>query len=373
MSATPATHFAGLDPLRFAAALVVLGFHTLETADWSGGLWAQGGWGLLRAGWVGVDVFFVISGLVIGSSAMRGMDAGGAWRGGYWRRRLARIVPLYLLTCAVFLLLVDAGPVTGPDGLKQMLSHVLFIHNLWPDTLATINPPSWSLANEMQFYLLAMLAAPLLVRLPAWGIALGCLTTALLWRCAVWAGARAAGIDDVGIFNWLSVMAPGLLDSFGLGAALAAARRAGVRPPRGSTRWLLAGVGIVMLLLPALVTEPIVRGLLWQRPVIALTVHSWAAIGATLLVWALHDAQPSAFMRRLWRWAGDLSYGVYLWHAIVLLLLIQLTPWRGPLLLAAVVPPTLLLAAAGWLLLERPLLHRFAAAPPVTRRSAAAR
>src|SRR5687768_12931171 len=102
MSATPTSHFAGLDPLRLAAALVVLGFHALETADWSGGLASHGAWGALRAGWVGVDVFFVISGLVIGGSALRGVERGGAWRADYWRRRLARIAPLYFLTCLVF-------------------------------------------------------------------------------------------------------------------------------------------------------------------------------------------------------------------------------------------------------------------------------
>lgn len=370
MPAPPPAHFPGLDPLRLAAALVVLAFHALETADWSGGLLSHGAWGLLRAGWVGVDVFFVISGLVIGSSAMRGVDRGGAWRAGYWRRRLARIVPLYLLTCTVFLVAIDASPLTGPDGTKQLLSYLFFVHNLFPHTLATINPPSWSLANEMQFYLLAMLAAPLLVRLRPAALALACFALALIWRVGAWQLLRTQGIDDVGLFNWATLIAPGMLDSFGLGVALAIARRHGVPPPRAGARWLLAGVGIAMLLLPALWTEPMVRGQLWQTPAIALGLHAWAALGAGALVWALHDATPSPRWRAAWQRAGELSYGVYLWHAIVLFLLLAHTPWRGPALLAATLPPTLLLAWLGWVLLERPVLRR-AGAADVSRSAAA--
>jgi peptidoglycan/LPS O-acetylase OafA/YrhL len=370
MSATPASHYDGLDPLRLAAALVVLGFHALETADWSGGLLSNGGWGLLRAGWVGVDVFFVISGLVIGSSAMRGVDRGGAWRGDYWRRRLARIVPLYLLTCVVFLLCVDASPLLGDDGWLQALSHLFFVHNLVPHALATINPPSWSLANEMQFYLLAMLAAPWLVRLVRpMTLAIGCVVLALTWRVAAWLALRAQGIDDVGLFNWATLIAPGMLDSFGLGVALALARRRGVPPPQGASRWLLACVGIAMLLLPALWTEPMVRGRLWDTPAVALGLHGWAAIGAACLVWALHAATPSPRWRGAWQRAGELSYGAYLWHAIVLMLLTMHTTLRGPPLFAAVLLPTFVLAWLGWVLLERPVLRR---ATAVSRSAAAA-
>lgn len=358
MSATPASHFAGLDPLRLAAALVVLGFHALETADWSGGLWSHGGWGLLRAGWVGVDVFFVISGLVIGSSAMRGVDRGGAWRTGYWRRRLARIVPLYLLTSVVFLLAVDASAVTGPGGIRQALSHLFFVHNLWPETLATINPPSWSLANEMQFYLLAMLAAPWLVRLPPLALALGLWLFALLWRVLAWRFALGQGVDDAGTLNWLSTLAPGMLDSFGLGLALAAARRRGLAAPHGLVRWYMLAAALLALGTLATVTEAVARGTHWQTPVIALGLHSWAALAAAALVWAVHDLQPSARMRSAWTWAGQLSYGVYLWHAIVLFLLLAHTSLRGPALLAATLGPTLLLAILGWVMLERPVLRR---------------
>ncbi|MBB5207814.1 acyltransferase family protein [Chiayiivirga flava] len=365
MSATPPSHYPGLDPLRLAAALVVLGFHAIETADWSAGLAAHGAWGLLRAGWVGVDVFFVISGLVIGSSALRGVERGGAWRGDYWRRRLARIVPLYLVTCIVFLVAIDASAVTGPDGWTQALSHLFFVHNLFPHTLATINPPSWSLANEMQFYLLAMLAAPWLVRLRPITLAVGSIVLALVWRVGAWQVLRAQGIDDVGLFNWATLIAPGMLDSFGLGVALAIARRRGAPPPQGARRaWLVAG-GVAMLLLPALWTEPMVRGRLWDTPAIALGLHTWAAIGATCLVWALHAATPAPRWRAAWLRAGELSYGVYLWHAIVLFALLAHTPWRGPALLAALLPPTLLLAWLGWVLVERPILRRAGAAQSI--------
>jgi peptidoglycan/LPS O-acetylase OafA/YrhL len=238
------------------------------------------------------------------------------------------------------------------------VSHLFFVHNLWPDTLTTINPPSWSLANEMQFYLLAMLAAPWLVRLPPLVIAVGLWLFALLWRVLAWRISHAQGVDAAGTLNWLSTLAPGMLDSFGLGLALAAARRRGIAAPRGAMRWLTSGLALVALGALAGVTEAVARGTLWQTPVVALGLHSWAALAAAALVWAVHDLQPSAPMRSAWIWAGQLSYGVYLWHAIVLFLLIGHTSLRGPALLAATLGPTLVLAALGWILLERPVLRR---------------
>jgi len=164
-------------------------------------------------------------------------------------------------------------------------------------------------------------------------------------------------------------VAPGMLDSFGLGVAMACARRRGVAPPRAGTAWLFAIVGLVLLAAAATMTEASVRGRLWDAPALALALHSWTALGAGCLVWAVHAALPSPRWRATWRRLGELSYGVYLWHAIVLMLLIANTTWRGPTLLAATVLPTLLLAAVGWVLLERPILRR--AATPTPTRSAA--
>jgi peptidoglycan/LPS O-acetylase OafA/YrhL len=154
-----------------------------------------------------------------------------------------------------------------------------------------------------------------------------------------------------------------MLDSFGIGLAMAVARRR--FPPRLSSgmRVGLIAASCLALSALALTTESIVQGRLWSTPWLALGLHSWAALAAAALVWAVHDLGPSERMRRAWTWAGQLSYGIYLWHAIVLFLLLAHSPLRGTALLLSTLVPTLLLAAAGWLWLERPILDRAGAHP----------
>ena len=94
--------FENVNLLRALAALAVV-YHVVELAHWRsfpdhGPLLA------LRIGWIGLDLFFVISGIVITYSAIllyrRGPDR---FARQYWARRLTRIVPLHLLTMAVWI------------------------------------------------------------------------------------------------------------------------------------------------------------------------------------------------------------------------------------------------------------------------------
>src|SRR5258708_5322664 len=110
-----------------------------------------------RIGWIGVDLFFVISGFVITRSAL------AMWRRDplafprqYWAHRLSRIVPLYLLTGVlwVVLFLPDFFDQSSLHALWQISAHLTFTHTFWPFTYAAINGVNWTLALEMQFYLL---------------------------------------------------------------------------------------------------------------------------------------------------------------------------------------------------------------------------
>ena len=160
-------YFPNINLLRAFAALLVLVYHVIELAPWPD--FPASGVGLMfRAGWVGVDLFFVISGFVIGLSAIRLYREGASdYRRTFMRRRLARIVPLYVFTCAAFLLMVDSPVFTLPwrKLALQLGSHLLFLHNLHPSLHGAINGPNWSVAAEMQFYVLVIVAVPLLSRM----------------------------------------------------------------------------------------------------------------------------------------------------------------------------------------------------------------
>jgi peptidoglycan/LPS O-acetylase OafA/YrhL len=154
-----------LDALRGIAIFMVLLFHCMtpifdrQELDWKG-LWRttttepRHSFYLfypITFGWAGVSLFFVLSGFVIHASFFRTKKFSVA--SFYWRR-FWRIYPPYLLAligCTAILWTHD------PDHraiVKQFVMHFFVIHNFRDWSYYGISPPFWSLATEMQFYLL---------------------------------------------------------------------------------------------------------------------------------------------------------------------------------------------------------------------------
>ncbi|NEW94609.1 acyltransferase family protein [Rhodopseudomonas sp. BR0M22] len=140
-----------IDGLRAIAVLLVVGFHAFPTA--------------VRGGFIGVDVFFVISGFLITSIVCQAVDRGDFSFATFYARRINRIFPALLLVlaaCAIggwFLLFPtdyrDAGKAIGFGA--AFLANIALLHDSgYFDTSSELNPllHLWSLGVEEQFYLL---------------------------------------------------------------------------------------------------------------------------------------------------------------------------------------------------------------------------
>ena len=134
------TYFPSIDVLRGFAAISVVIYHVIEIFGWttfptSGPLiW-------FRSGWMGVDLFFVISGFVIALSAFAEIDKNGVDRFQipFMRRRIFRIVPLYYFTCLIFMAFIVPATLFE-HFFPNILTHILFIHNLFPSLLLPPQP-----------------------------------------------------------------------------------------------------------------------------------------------------------------------------------------------------------------------------------------
>lgn len=149
-----------VDALRGLAALSVAWFHlTYQTLPWAGSL-----------GWLGVDVFFVISGFIVPLSLFgRDYQVSGFWR--FLGRRLVRLEPPYVVSIVLVLFLAWASSLApGFRGEPahytpiQVTSHLLYLAPLLEQPW--IQPVYWSLAYEFIFYICVGLTFPLLIRRP---------------------------------------------------------------------------------------------------------------------------------------------------------------------------------------------------------------
>lgn len=147
----------GLDLLRALAIAWVMAYHLSSSVP---GLPA-----LAELGWMGVDLFFVLSGFLVGGQVCAALrDPGGPrWRR-YLLRRALRVLPAYLAVLALYLAVPAWRESPGLAPAWQFLS---FTANLFPDYLHyRAFSHAWSLCVEEHFYLLLPLAAGLLARRP---------------------------------------------------------------------------------------------------------------------------------------------------------------------------------------------------------------
>lgn len=236
-----------VDLLRFACALLVLGYH-FGVAFWlspsphgeaimAGAPWRFDGTALARVGWIGVELFFVISGLVIARSAI-----GLRWTDFLWKRAL-RLAPAAWI-CATISLFVLAA--SGSFGFVDLLDDWWRSLRFWP-VGEQIDGSYWTLGIEIGFYLLMALVAGAggrTRRIEAAGIALGA-ASAAFWLWWLWSGAS----PDLPLRNrtmMLSLLPHGCF--FAIGVTIAALAREGMSRWRCATLVLLMPVAAIEII-----------------------------------------------------------------------------------------------------------------------------
>lgn len=357
-------NFPAIDMLRGFAALLVMMYHVLIFGQWrdvsQGGLWIL--WG---RGFTGVDLFLVISGFVIALTALKGHAThGSSFRAGFARRRFWRIAPLYYLTTLVFLVLVQPSLMTiSWEALaKHIGSHLFFVHNLHSSTHGSINGASWSVALEMQFYLLMLLATPWIARARAGRTLLMVLVFALGYRylsVLLWPPGQTPPIVQ---FIYASQL-PGVIDQFACGIFLALTihRQQGFLLRHLQVGWINFAAWVLIalpFLLLAIFLEKNFR--YWEQVSMILGWRMLATAGFTaLLAAALVFPWAALWPFAPLRYFGQISYGIYLWHMPVIVALNARVPdLAGYHFLGCVMAGSVALAAFTWHLFEQPCIER---------------
>jgi peptidoglycan/LPS O-acetylase OafA/YrhL len=362
--ATP--HLPGLDGLRGLAALLVAVYHA----------WVLGGFAvlddgpgraLLGAGYSGVDVFFVLSGVVLMVPFAVTGERGSVWA--FAVRRGARLLPLYLLVmtlAAAFHSYLTPVPVPlppSPEGWLLVVQHALLASQFNPDLTAMgfgSDGVIWTLTIEACFYLLLPFVARWWVLRPLRALA-GAVLLAALWQLAA-THVDASVQDTVALTRQF----PAYAAHFGLGMTLAVLLVRTDLPARlrarGARPVLLTG-GLVGLL--GYFGLEGTRGLIGLSGPYDNVLRSWLMLPAiAAVVLALATGGGRLLESRPGRFLGEVSYGSYLIHLLPMGLLTTTfgVPADGStrsfLLLLATLPPTFLVAGISYRFLEVPARRR---------------
>ena len=335
-----------LDGIRAFAVLAVIAFHSaLKPAT---------------GGWLGVDIFFVLSGYLITTVLLREHDRSGSVSlRDFWVRRLLRLYPalLVMLVLGAFFYstLGDGGTFFGY--LKTAAGSGLYVENfLWGlggSELGHLGH-TWSLAVEMQFYLVWPLVVAWLLhrrsRATVWVVG------GILVSYALFVLQSAPEADRFPMAYYLPWTRAFELLLGALVALVLVSRPE--RDPEAAVRrwtgWVVGGAFGVLLLAGwtfSIYTDQ--RSIIWESPAaalltVALIVHlnnvRTTGVGA-LLSWA-----PLV-------WIGKVSYGAYLFHYPVIMVLMDRTDLGSRLLFVVATVITLAISALSWQYVERPALR----------------
>ncbi|MCK3770004.1 acetyltransferase [Microbacterium aerolatum] len=328
LTQTTPTRFAGLDGLRAIAVTLVVVYHLFPGSP-------------LLGGFVGVDVFFVISGFLITSLLLRPSRLGrlGSPRRlvDFWRRRARRLLPalaVVVTVCATVAWLLGGDLLVGMG--RQVLGAATFSYN-WlavadgTDYFAATAPELfrnfWSLAVEEQFYVVWPLLLPLVLLIPGRWTRVALMLVAA-GGSAWWMARLVAGGEVTRAYFGTDAHAFGIL--IGIALAFAVANmpdRAWMRSRVSQVGSLLAGaVGVAGIVVAACIPE---------TPDAATFPGTLllATFGSVLAVFA--GVWPGSWFGRGMdtaplKWVGDRSYGIYLWHWPVLVLVLVGTQGVGP-------------------------------------------
>lgn len=308
--AEPSRFIPHVQGLRAIAVLAVVLYH----------FWP----GRLTGGYIGVDIFFVISGFLITAHLMRELTATGTVRlGQFWARRARRLLPaslLVLLFCAVVVMSPYLMPTSAlPNEVREILASTFYVENWYlalnsADYLNHSGSPTtvqhyWSLSLEEQFYVMW----PLIMLLAAWiGVrffrgarrraiigALGIVTVVSFVFCVVFTITNPAPAYFVTF---------GRMWQFGVGALIALVPMLRVRNAIGS--FVLGWGGILLLLYVAFTFDGQTPFPGYMAALPTLGAAAVIAASNTERLWyptRILAIRPAQFV-------GDISYSLYLWH-----------------------------------------------------------
>jgi peptidoglycan/LPS O-acetylase OafA/YrhL len=325
--------FTGIQVMRGIAALAVVFGHsvTMRTGMGVSIPVANATIGIFKSG---VDIFFVISGFIIASTASEIGAQDGRWGAiRFALKRAARIYPVYWVVLAIAIIVSNWVPV-GPSHLTP---HLDFRHLFLAQADNWFVPPAWTLFYEMNFY--AAIAVCILLS-PKYVMEL-----AVLGVCAL------VILDLSPLSPMPSVFGSLLTLEFGFGVIIAFLTSKNIRQ-----------FGPICLFAAGMLFSLGAYCEVAEQPVSETTRLLTFGIGAALLIYSVVVAELNgATFSRALQYPGDISYSLYIWHFLIFTILATpavsgyLSWLPGQVQISLWIATVVVVSAASYAIIEKPM------------------
>jgi peptidoglycan/LPS O-acetylase OafA/YrhL len=347
----PVRHFDYINALRGYAILMVIAVHTSQAFPDIPASFAK----ILNQGARGVQLFFVTSALTLSMSWVARNESAA----NFYTRRFFRIAPMFWIAIAFFLWLNGtAGSISAPAGIgvRHVLMTLLFIQGFCPDTITSVVPGGWSVADEVIFYALFPLIVPPLLK-ASWksllmvAIAAMIVGPRLSWFFDSFLHHQPGSDSVAGVY--FSLWFPRQLPCFLFGIMLFRLSAEGRSIPVLLAKYACVLAIALMLLIPFL------DGIKYALPLGEATTYG---IVFSLFVFSLMHWPDSPLVGRPIDWIGKVSYSAYFLHFIVLRILPLLPSTGWPVvdwayMYSTVVLVTVALSSLTYLMIEKPMIR----------------
>ena len=356
-------HLPALDAVRGVAILGVFCYHILSSVwghdqiEWGNRFrqFSQAPHGFiwfypLTFGWVGVSLFFVLSGFVIHYSTVTSSQPFSTLN--FYSRRFWRIYPPYAVAMLVLAPLVYY--LISPEKVTHIsiVTHILLVQDFSRQSFYLINGSFWSIATEVQFYLVYPLLMLARGRVGMRNVLFGTLGFSLAFRALLCVAKRhdAASFEDSHLILWASPMIT--IFDWTLGAFIAERFAQGKRifPESFALMTVTAGLFLVSTFI---------------RPLSIFSFQFASLLAALWIERVVWSTRPLSLVKKMLIPLGLCSYSFYLFHQPLLEILIEKSkPWisTNPMTIALVCGPILFFALFGlswtiYLAVEKPSMQ----------------
>lgn len=313
-----------IDILRAFSILLIVFYHSWVRCGSAPLPWSILAPVVVVGGKIGVAAFFVLSGYGIFCSLQKTDEMGELKFLPFMKKRMTRILPQYLMCILIYYTLMG-GDIFNPSDIKNLITHLLFIHSFFPAYHGAINGVFWTMGIIVQFYIIAIPLYKLMKKWRGWCVPVSMAVT-ILAKVLIYQKLAVGSMNETVYYSIYGGQLITVLDNFVVGMWVAQLWNDGKLYMKKWTAWTGTVLGCVWMVIHCYFGEK--GGISSATP----TAYIWYSVLALCLAMIAICFSRIKINRqhasiRFFLWISKYEYGIYVWHLLIINSILTVSPW----------------------------------------------